>query len=60
MLGIVEATFGGQQGYLQNIVKQSLKLNSNSGLEYETTKMREFKLRNKRMDDLRWLEMYNR
>jgi hypothetical protein len=43
MLGIVEATFGGQQGYLSEIVKNSLNLNANTGMKYETTKMREFK-----------------
>ena len=46
MLGIVEATFGGQKGYLKKIVDKDLKMSKKSGLADEIDKLREFKEKN--------------
>jgi hypothetical protein len=47
MLGIVEATFGGQRGYLEQIVADELGTSKQSEFEQETSLLREYRRRRK-------------
>lgn len=60
MLGIVEATFGGQQGYLNDIVKRDLHTPNKSALALEIDKMVAYRAKRKDFDNNRWREMYER
>lgn len=58
MLGIVEATFGGQAGYLNEIVRKNLNGSDKSKLQQDIELLKKFRERNKEFNDKRWSEMY--
>ena len=60
MLGIVEATFGGQEGYLQRIVADELVNVVTSGADVEREAQRQHRKQWKEFNDNRWKHMYRR
>lgn len=58
MLGIVEATFGGQKGYMDKIVRDELKINKKTGLQAEMELLREHRTKWNQFNDTRWSQMY--
>lgn len=59
MFGIVEATFGGQSGYLHRLVKKELvHYDEKKGMAREREAMQEYRVKGEELRKERWLKMY--